>query len=188
MEQVMGGVTAAKGFDHVKVINSEQISGGQALIVLYAGKLAMEGHTAAEICRLVERIKKKIDSHYMLPAAEIFHQRGHLNDIFAGVCRLFGLHPEMTLEQGRMRMNGVRCGRMEGAWKRFIHWHLRHKGKISTDIVYITHAGCSVEQLELIRREVLRCVPFEKVIIQRTSVSIACNSGIGTFGMAYYLL
>lgn len=181
-------VTAAKGFDHVKVIDSEQISGGQALIVLYAGKLAMEGHTAAEICRLVERIKKEMDSHYMLPSAEIFHQRGHLNDISAGVCRLFGLHPEMTLEQGRMRMNGVRCGRMEGAWKRFIHWHLRHKGKISTDIVYITHAGCSVEQLELIRREVLRCVPFEKVIIQRTSVSIACNSGIGTFGMAYYLL
>ena len=42
-------VTAAKGFDHVKVIDSEQISGGQALIVLYAGKLAMEGHPACVI-------------------------------------------------------------------------------------------------------------------------------------------
>jgi hypothetical protein len=77
---------------------------------------------------------------------------------------------------------------MEGAWKRLIRWHLRHKGKISTDIIYITHAGCTVEQLELIRHEILRCIPFEKVIVQRPSVSIACNSGIGTFGMAYYLL
>lgn len=181
-------VAAAEGFDHVEVIDSEQISCGQALIVLYAGKLAIEGHSASEICRQVEWMKKRIDSHYMLPSAEIFHQRGHLSEVSAGLCKLFGLHPEITMEQGKMVMTGVRCGRMEGAWKRLIRWHLRHKGKISTDILYITHAGCSVEQLELIRHEALRCISFEKVIIQRTSVSIACNAGIGTFGMAYYLL
>ncbi len=181
-------VAASKGFDHVSVIDSAQISCGQALIVLYAGKLAMEGYTASEICRQVERIKKRIESHYMLPAAELFHRRGYLGAAPAGVCRIFGLHPEITMEQGKIIMSGARCGRMEGAWKRLIRWHLRHKGKISTDIIYITHAGCTVEQLELIRHEILRCIPFEKVIVQRTSVSIACNSGIGTFGMAYYLL
>ncbi len=181
-------VAAAEGFDHVQVIDSEQISCGQALIVLFAGKLAMEGQTAPEICRQVERIKRRIASHYMMPSAEIFHQRGYLNAASANICRLFGLHPEIVMEQGKMIMAGARFGRMEGAWKRLIHWHLRHKGKISTDIIYITHAGCSVEQLELIRHEILRCIPFEKVIVQRTSVSIACNSGIGTFGMAYYLL
>ena len=44
-----------------------------------------------------------------------------------------------------------------------------------------------MEQQELIRREVLRCIPFKQVIMQRASVSIVCNSGIGTFGIAYYV-
>ena len=181
-------LAAAKGFDHVKVIDSSQVSCGQALIVLYAGKLAVEGYTAAEICKRLEKMKKKIESHYMLPSAEIFYQRGFLNGAAAGMCRLFGLHPEIRMEQSKMVMAGARCGRLENAWKRMIRRHLRHKGRISTDVIYITHAGCSVEQQELLRREVLRYIPFQRVIMQRASVSIACNSGIGTIGIAYYLL
>ena len=86
-----------------------------------------------------------------------------------------------------MVMSGTRAGGLDGAWKRFIHWHLLRKNRINTDVIYISHVGCTVEQQELIRREVLRCVPFKRVFMQRTSVSIACNAGIGTFGFAYYV-
>ena len=75
---------------------------------------------------------------------------------------------------------------MEHAWKRFIRRRLYRRGKINTDIIFVSHAGCSVEQQELIRREVMRRIPFRKVIMQRASVSTACNTGIGTFGFAYY--
>ncbi|MCM1386512.1 MAG: DegV family EDD domain-containing protein [Bacillus sp. (in: Bacteria)] len=180
-------VSAAQGFDHVHVVDSGQISCGQALIVLYAGKLAMEGRTASQICEKIEGMKKRIESRYMMPSAKIFYERGYIGAASARICTLFGLHPTMQMNQSRMKITGAGCGRMEGAWKRFIHWHLLRKERINKDIVFITHAGCSVEQQELIRHEVLRCVPFERVIMQRASVSIACNSGIGTFGLAYYV-
>ena len=86
-----------------------------------------------------------------------------------------------------MSVTGFGCGKLENSWKRFIHWHLRHKRRINPEIIFITHAGCSVEQQQLIRAEVLCCISFRQVVMQRTSVSIACNSGIGTFGMAYYV-
>ncbi len=180
-------VAAAQGFDHVHVIDSSQISCGQALIVMYAAKLAAEGSNAGTICEKIEKMKKRIESCYMLPSAELFYQRGYTNIAVKKLCKLFNMHPVIKMNQSRMCMIGVRCGRLEGAWKRFIHLHLLRKSRISTDIVFITHAGCSVEQQELIRREILRCIPFKKVIMQRTSVSIACNAGIGTFGIAYYL-
>lgn len=180
-------VGAAQGFDHVHIIDSGQISCGQGLIVLYAGKLAMDGFSVTEICDKVERMKKRVESHYIMPSAQLFAKRGFMNAATARAYTLLGIHPAMKLSQSRMLVTGGRIGRMEGAWKRFIHWHLLRKDKISADIIFITHAGCSVEQQELIRQEVLRCIPFKKVIMQRTSVSIACNSGIGTFGMAYYM-
>ena len=179
-------VTAAKGFDHVHVIDSTLISCGQGLITLYAGKLAAERHSVDEICEKIEKIKRQIGSHYMMPSVNIFYQREYVNSITAAICRLFQLHPVLKMSQSKMVVAGVRAGKLENAWRRFIRLHLRHKKRISRDVVFISHVGCSVEQQEIIKEEILHCIPFEKVIIQRASVSIACNSGIGTFGFAYY--
>lgn len=179
-------VTAAKGFDHVHVIDSTLISCGQGLIALYGGKLAAERYSVDEICRNIERIKRQISSHYIMPSANIFYQRGYVNHITAAICGWFHLHPVLKMSQSRMVVAGVRAGKLENAWRRFIRLRLLHRKKISRDVVFISHVGCSVEQQEIIKEEILRCIPFEKVIIQRASVSIACNSGIGTFGFAYY--
>lgn len=180
-------VTAAESFDHVHIIDSSQMSSGQALIVLYAAKLAAEGYSVAQIYEEVNKVKEHVCSRFIMPAANIFYEHGFTGRINAKVCDVLGLHPVIKMSQSRMIMSGVRFGKLENAWKRFIRFHLRRKSKINRDIVFISHAGCSVEQQELIRREVLRCIPFERVIMQRTSVSIACNSGIGTFGLAYYI-
>lgn len=178
---------AARGFDHVHVIDSGLISGGQGLIVLYAARLASWGYSSSDICQMTEKIKKKIESHFMMPTATIFHQHGYTNKVTAKICEMFGFHPTLKINQSRIGITGVRFGTIEGAWKRFIHWHLLRKKRISSDIIFISHAGCSVEQLDLIRREIKRHYPFEKVIVQRTSVSIACSTGIGTIGFSYYV-
>jgi hypothetical protein len=47
--------------------------------------------------------------------------------------------------------------------------------------------GLSVRQQEMIKKEVLRKVPFERVIMQKSSVSVASNGGVGALGIAYYL-
>jgi len=180
-------VTAARGFDHVHVIDSAQISCGQALVALYAGKLAMESCSACEICAKVEKMKRQVASHYIMPSVNIFYQKGYTGRAASVFCGLFRLHPALKMSQSRMILAGAWGGRLEGAWVRFIRWHLLRKRRICRDIVFISHVGCTVEQQELIREEILRCVPFEQVIMQRASVSIACNSGIGTFGFAYYV-
>lgn len=177
---------ATQGFDHVTVIDAAQISCGQALVVLYAGKLAMEGYSVQDICQKVEKMKTHVEAWYMMPSANIFGKRGYLGKTRAKLCGILNMHPIIKIHRSKMVMKGAKGGRLEGAWKRFIRSRLRHKRKINHDIIFISHAGCSVEQQELIRKEVLRCVPFDRVIMQRTSVTLACNSGIGTFGFAYY--
>ena len=180
-------VVAAQCFDHVHVIDSSLTSGGQGLVVLYAAKLAMEGHRVNDICEKIESMKKHVSSHYILPSANIFYQHGYMNKNIAKVCELFSLCPVLKIRQSRLVMSGVRVGNMTGACKRFIRWHLMRKSRINDDVVFITHVGCTVEQQNFIRNEILRCIPFKTVIMQRTSFTIACNTGIGTFGFAYYV-
>jgi len=180
-------VAAAQGFDHVHVVDSTMISCGQGLVVLYAGKLALERNSVEAICERVESMKRRISFHAIMPSADIFYQREYINKATSVICKLFGFHPVLRMSQSRMWMSGVRTGGLEGAWRRFIRWHLWRKDRINPDIVFISHVGCSVEQREFIQKEILRCVPFKQVIMQRASVTMACNSGIGTFGFAYYI-
>lgn len=177
---------AAEGFDHVHVIDSKQMSCGQGLLVLYAGKLAMEGYRASEICELVEKMAEKIETCIIMPAVDIFSQRKFISRPVAKICELFGMHPVLKMKQGRAVLTGVRVGKIENAWKKFIRFNLRWKKKIHTDVILISQVGCSVEQQNLIRREIYRHVPFERVIMHRASVTTACNSGIGAFAFSYY--
>lgn len=180
-------VTAAQGFDHVHVIDSSQISCGQGLVVLYAARLALEGLSADIICKQVEKMKKRVETRFLMPSIHIFYQHGFTNKTNAKICELFQFHPVLKMGQSKLNLVGVRGGKMDGAWKRFIHWHLLWKKRINTDIIFISHVGCTIEQQTLIQREILKHIPFKKIIIQRASVTTACNSGIGTFGFAYYV-
>lgn len=179
--------TAAQSFDHVRVIESSQISCGQGLIVLYAGLLASQGYAAGEICERVEGIRKKIESHFMMPSAKIFYEHGHTSKTTAKLCEVFQFHPILKMKQSRLAIVGMGTGRLDRAWKHFIRRYLRHNRKINDDVIFISHVACSVEQQKLIRKEVLRCIPFKRVIMQKASVTTACNSGIGTFGFAYFV-
>ena len=67
----------------------------------------------------------------------------------------------------------------------FIRKLLRNKDRIDARIAFITHASCTVKQQQEFVDEVLKYVPFEKVILQRASVSGSSNGGLGTMGIAY---
>ena len=179
-------VAAAKSFDHVQVIDSANISGGQGLVVLYAAKLAMEGCGVNEICTEIEKMKRRVAARFLLPTSKIFYQNGHTDSITYKICEMFHLRPVAKVQRSRMVIEGFRRGRLEKAQRNYIRHHLAARRRISTDVVYITYVGCSVKEQERIQQEVLKCVPFQKVIMQKASFSNACNAGMGTIGIAYY--
>ncbi len=178
-------VAAAKGFDHVRVIDSGQISCGQGILVLYAAQMAMDGKSVQEICDEVERIKNKIQTRMIMPGIDIFCQNGRVKKLPAKFCKMMQLHPYVRMKQKRAALVGLLSGTLEDAWRQGIFWHLRKKRKISKGVVFITHVGCSVKQQEWIKKEILRRVPFERVIIQKASFTTACNSGMESIGISY---
>ena len=177
---------AAKSFDNVEVIDSGQISCGQGLVVLHAAKLAAEGMTAEAICAEIEKVKKGICTRYLLPGARVFHQSGHMRSFFVSLCEIFQLHPMAVMKQNRVAPMALLGGNLETAWRSMIRWHLRNKKRILPEVVFISHVDCTVKELEFIINEVQKRVPFKRVIVQKTSFTIACSSGLKSIGISYY--
>ena len=177
---------AAKSFDHVTVIDSGQLSGGEGLMVLHAAKLAAEGMDAKDICAEIERLAEGIKSRFLLDGASVYHQTGNMRDFIVKCCSAFHLHPMIIMKQKKIVPVALLGGSMENAWKSMIRWHLRNKKKINPEIVFITHVNCSVKQLDFIVGEVKKRVPFKRIIVQKTSFTVACSSGLESIGISYY--
>lgn len=177
---------AAKGFDHVHVVDSGYISGGQGLAVLWAARYAKQGASVERICKELEQIKKNIQLTMLLPSANIFYQKGFTDAVTAKLCNFFNLRPVLGISNSKMHIYGGRFGRLESTWRTCIRYHLRNVKHIEDDVIFVTHAGLTVKQQELILDEINRCMKFKRVIFSQASVSNVCNAGIGSIAFAVY--
>ncbi len=177
---------AAEGFDHVHVIDSGMISCGQGLITLHAAKLATEGKSVAQICESVNEMKNHIRMSFVLPGADIFYQSGRIPKVFRNLCRVLQLHPYAGVKQKKTMVYTLFGGQVEKAWKQAVKCSFLNRKRVNPDVIFIAHVGCSVRQQDFLRREILKRVPFEKVITNKTSFTTACSTGMGTIGYAYY--
>lgn len=181
-------VAAAEGFDNVHVIDSGLISCGEGLLVLIAADMVSHGYNRAEdICRELERAKGFIESSFLLPDIQYFHESGYVGQVTAALSERFSLHPKVKMRKSRMKISGFQFGKLDNAKKRYIRKCLRKRSQIDERVVFIIHAGCSVKEQGELVDEVLKCVPFGEVIVQKVSVSCASSAGLGTVGLAYLL-
>lgn len=177
---------AAKGFSRVHIVDSYHISTGQGLLVLHAAKMAAEGATVQQILRESEEIKHKIHASFILPGTKILHQKGFTDHITAKICEVFKLHPVLGVLNSKIAVLGVRAGRLEKVWRKYIRFHLRSSAKTDDRIIFVVHAGCNVKQQEIILDEINRCMKFKQIVFTQASSASTCNSGLESIGIAVY--
>ncbi len=177
---------AAEGFDHVHVINAGHISCGEGLLVLAAGKLLLNGvNRVEELCGELEVLKKQIETTFFMPNIGSYAKSGHGERALNTLFRILNLYPIVGMKHNDTRVIGFRAGNLDKARKSFVRSLLRRKRRIDTRVVFISHASCTLKQQEEVISEVLKYIPFEKVIVTRASVSCSSNGGLGSIGIAY---
>ncbi len=180
---------AAKCFGRVHVIDAGHISCGAGLLVLIACNLLANGcSNVDELCGELDRVKKRIETSFIMPSIRNFYAGGYTNKVANVFFSKLGLYPILKTTQSRLKITGIEGGKLENAKRRYIRrMLLRKKARIDQRVAIITHAGCTVRQQKEFVDEVLSCIPFQKVILEKASVSCSSNGGIGTMGIAYLL-
>ncbi len=179
-------VEAAKGFAHVHIVDTGNISCGQGLLVLMAAKMAQDGATVAQIFEAAEYWKHKVDASYIIPKTTILYQKGFTDRFTAWFCDRFELHPVLGPKAGTIGILGIRAGKMEHVWKKYIRAHLRKPSKIDDQVVFIAYAGLSARQQQIVLDEVNKCMKFKKIIFTSASASTVCNAGLGSIGIGVF--
>ncbi len=180
-------VQAAKGFDHVHVIDSRQISCGQGILVLTAGALLRKGLSCDEIIEVLERQKHRIHCAFLMPSSEDFARNGYLIPARARLLRILHVHPRVTVNnRSRIGVSGFFFGDLQEARRKFIRFELLLRYRIRPDIVMVTFVGLTYAEQEEVRESIARYFKFERVIFNKSSFSSSCNAGMKSIGIAYY--
>lgn len=177
---------AAQGFDHVHIIDAQQIACGERMQVLHAAKLAYNGYGASEIIKQIVDYRDHVESCFVMPSARIFYQSGYTTKFIATLCDVLHLHPILKMRKSRISVVGFCMGSMQFARVRFVRKQLLFKRRIDKEAVYISHVGLNVKQQQIVKSEIIRQIPFEQVYMEKAAFSCACTTGMGAFGFAYY--
>lgn len=178
---------AAKIFDNVIVIDSEQLSSGTGLLVLQAAALAVRGLTADEIARQLRQTQQKIQTSFIVDNTAYLARAGRMPAKLHKLCRALMLHPVIVLRHSAMKIGAVRIGTRNYAWKKYIEATFRHADSIDTRTLFITYAGLTADDLTGIEQAVSEKIRFERVIYQKASSAISINCGPGSFGLLFML-
>lgn len=170
----------------IHIFDSGHLSTGIGLLVLHAARMAEAGHGSEEILASLEQMKEKVSTTFMAKNADYLYRNEKVSKQVKELCGLFNIHPVLEMKNGYLKLKTILVGDYEKSALRYVRRTLKNSGNIDTSQLFITHAGCTVNDLKMIRREVDKLMAFDSVVVSKASATISGNSGPRTFGLLFF--
>ena len=180
---IEAAMEAAQSFDNVTVIDSQNMSVGQGMLVMTALKLAKDGADAEHIIQAVSDMRPRIRTSFICDQFDYLLRQYQVSPFFAKLAKAFLMRPMLRVIEGRLSLYGIRVGSRRNAMKSYIRSVLSMGPSIDKSLLVVVHAGLDADDLRWIVQQVSKKIAFEEVRIVTASPAITVNCGPGSFGL-----
>ena len=172
---------AAREDEDIHVVDSGHLSGGMALMVLEAAKMAKRGAPYEVILKELDCMKEKVSTSFIVESVECLYRNGRISKNIARLCDVLSLHPILKLSRSHMKPVGLCIGSQRKFARAYLRWALRRRGEIAPDMAFLITAGVSYEYRQFLLQEIKQRMPWITVVVNKSSATISCNCGSGAF-------
>lgn len=176
---------AAEEFEDIYVVDTANLSTGEALLILRAAELAEEGKSAKEIHEQITALVPYVDASFVIDNLEYLHKGGRCSALAALGANLLKLKPCIQVKDGGM---GV-CKKYRGKYMQTLEEYVKDRLSDYSDIdlnrVFVTHAGCDDEIVQNVYELVKNSAPFKEIIISRAGCTVSSHCGRNTLGVIF---
>lgn len=176
-------VIAAEDFANVYVVDSQNLSSGEALIVLEAARFAHMGMSPEAICAALEPVIAATDSSFLLSRLDYMKKGGRCSSVAALGANLLHLKPCIEVRDGKMQVWKKFRGNMEKALEPYLRERLASYGpeqSFRVILVYRPEDHFLLDGVREILKENNRPVEIWETFYGCT---VACHCGPGTVGV-----
>ena len=176
---------AAEDFSNVRVIDSQNLSTGQGLVVLKACELA---RNAADLDTLADQVRaftEKVEASFVVDKLDYLVKGGRCSSAAALGANLLNLKPCIEVKNGKMSVGKKYRGNYAKCLSNYIKERLEGRDNIDTEMMFLTHTVVSDDVAAAAANAVNEYGHFETVYDATAGCTVSCHCGPGTLGIIF---
>lgn len=176
---------AAEDFPNVYIADSQNLSTGHGHLVLQAAEMAEQGLPAEEIVERLRKLAPLVEASFVIDTMEYLQKGGRCSSLAAFAATALKMKPSIKVEEGAMTVGKKYRGSLEKCLRQYIHDRLAGREDIDLRRIFVTHALCPPEMVEMAVEEVRKYQPFQEVLVTTAGCTVSCHCGPNTLGILF---
>ena len=176
---------AAQAFPNVIVIDSENLSTGQGLLVIAAARLAEQGLSGEEIAAQVRALVPKVEASFLVERLDYLYKGGRCSAVAALGANMLKLKPCIEVKDGKMGVCKKYRGSFEHAVAQYVQERLEGRSDIRPELAFITHPAAQPSVVQAAKDAAAKYGAFSEVIETNAGCTVSCHCGPHTLGILF---
>ena len=177
-------LAVSKELKNVFVIDSQSLSTGIALLVLYAKELADKGFSAKEIVSEVEKRVPFVQASFELKRVDYLYKGGRCSVLSLLGANLLKIRPQILLKDGKMIAGKKYRGNFKRVVENYVNDVLEEYSNPDLTRVFLTYTTAEPEIIDYVK-EVLSVRGFKNVLVTVAGATITSHCGEDCLGILY---
>ena len=176
---------AAEDYPNVRVIDSQNLSTGQGLVVLKACELARTAENLDDLAAELRAYTEKIESSFLVDKLDYLVKGGRCSSAAALGANLLNLKPCIEVKNGKMTVGKKYRGNYAKCLASYVKERLDGRDDIDWSTLFITQTVVSDDCSTAVENAVKEYGHFETVYEAIAGCTISCHCGPGTMGILF---
>ena len=176
---------AAEDYPIVRVIDSQNLSTGQGLVVLKACELARTAENLDDLAAELRAYTEKIESSFLVDKLDYLVKGGRCSSAAALGANLLNLKPCIEVKNGKMTVGKKYRGNYAKCLASYVKERLDGRDDIDWSTLFITQTVVSDDCSTAVENAVKEYGHFETVYETIAGCTISCHCGPGTMGILF---
>ena len=176
---------AAEDYSNVRVIDSQNLSTGQGLVVLKACQLAK---TATDLDVLADEVRaytEKAEASFLVNKLDYLVKGGRCSSAAALGANLLNLKPCIEVKGGKMSVGKKYRGNYAKCLASYVKERLEGREDIDWDTLFVTQTVVSEECHSAVMEAVNTYGKFQHIYETTAGCTVSCHCGPGTLGILF---
>lgn len=176
---------AAEDFPNVRVIDSNNLSSGQGLVVLKACELAKTATDLDELANQLRAFTEKVEASFLVDKLDYLVKGGRCSSAAALGANLLNLKPCIDVKNGKMVVGKKYRGHYDKCLASYVKERLDGRTDLDLDTIFVTKTEVTDACYHAVMEALATYGHFKNVYETTAGCTISCHCGPGTLGILF---
>ena len=176
---------AAEDFPNVRVVDSQNLSTGQGLVVLEIAKLIEQYNDLDTIHQKAQEFTEKVEASFLLDQLKYMVKGGRCSSAAALGANLLNLKPCIEVKSGKMAVVKKYRGNYAKCLASYVKERIADRDDLQRETLFVTCTPVTDECRKAVAEAVDAYADFENIYWTDAGCTVSCHCGPGTLGVLF---